>query len=140
MRERPRLVVMLMTPVSASVPYNTLFAPRSTSTRSTPVVARSEKSKAPPMSLAGTPSISTFVKLEAPPRTKSDVRPPRAPVWTTSVPGTVRSDSSRSMFPSASSSAASSTVTEAPICDCGSSAAAAVTTTCCVTPPTWSPT
>ena len=41
------------------------------------------------------------------------------------APGTVRSDSTRSVFLSASSSAASITVTDAPICDCGSSAAAA---------------
>ena len=81
---------MLTTPVIASLPYSTLFDPRSTSTRSIPVVAMSAKSKSPPMSFAGTPSIRILLKSELAPRTKSDVVPPRPPLWTTSAPGTVR--------------------------------------------------
>jgi hypothetical protein len=53
---------MLTTPVIASLPYSTLFDPRSTSTRSIPVVAMSAKSKSPPMSFAGTPSIRILLK------------------------------------------------------------------------------
>ena len=43
-------------------------APRRVRSRSWP---GPRKSKAPPMSLAGTPSISTFVKFDAPPRTRA---------------------------------------------------------------------
>jgi len=64
----------------ASLPYNTLFEPRITSIRSTPVVARSPKSNPPPISFAGTPSIRTLLKLEFPPRTNNDVPPPLPPV------------------------------------------------------------
>ena len=79
MADRPRFVTMLTTPVMASLPYSTLFEPRITSMPSIPVVARSPKSNAPPMSFAGTPSMSTLLKFELPPRTNNDVAP-RAPL------------------------------------------------------------
>ena len=44
------------------------------------VVVMSEKLNAPPISFAGTPSISTLLKFDAPPRTNTDVVPPRAPL------------------------------------------------------------
>src|SRR5215469_16224609 len=42
------------------------------------------------MSFAGIPSISTLLNSELPPRTKTEVVPPRWPVWTTCIPGTPR--------------------------------------------------
>ncbi len=92
------------------------------------------------MSLAGTPSMSTLVKLDDPPRTNTEAAPPRPPTCVIAAPGTVRIGSSRSVLPSVWISVESSTVTAAPTCDCGTSPAVALTTTCCVTPPICSPT
>ena len=79
--------------------------------------------------------MSTLLKLELPPRTKMDVTPPRAPVWTSETPGTRRRPSSTSGLPSAPSVVESSTVTGAPICDGSTSVAAAVTETFCSSGP-----
>ena len=51
------------------------------------------KSKAPPTSPAGMPSMSTWLAVELPPRTKSEVTPPAWPVWTAATPGDWRSAS-----------------------------------------------
>ena len=87
------------------------------------------------MSLAATPSMSTLLKFDAPPRTNSDVTAPRCPAWTTCAPGTSRSASSTSGLARASSVAASITVTEAAICDGRTLVAAAVTDTFCSSGP-----
>ncbi len=51
------------------------------------------KSKVPPTSLAGTPSMRTLLAVELPPRTKSEVTLPVWPVWTATLPGDWRRSS-----------------------------------------------
>ena len=86
-----------MTELMASDPYNALCGPRTTSTRPTPSVETSPKSKYPPPRLTFTPSIRIRLWSDSPPRVKSDVTPPRLPLWTRVKPGTSRNCSNRSV-------------------------------------------
>ena len=83
--------------------------------RSIESVARLAKSKAPVAgALSRTPSSSTRVWDELPPRTKTLVIWPGPPPRTTSTPGTVRSSSATEALRLSSISSAVITVTELP--------------------------
>ena len=59
-RAPPLRVMILTTPVTASLPWVTLAGPRMISTRSTPSSVKVAKSNDPPASFTGTPSTSTL--------------------------------------------------------------------------------
>ena len=125
----PALVMICTTPATASPPWRALWGPRTTSMRSTSASGTCDRSRPPPRLLARTPSTSTRVKSDSPPRRKSEVWAPGPPVCCTVSPGTERSTWLRPNCWRASRSACPMTVTLSARPDSGWPVWLAVTTT-----------
>ena len=89
----PCFVKSWITPEDASAPNSALSGPRTTSMRSMPVVVKPARLMAPPGSFMGTPSTSTNMPVDWPPRPNTSARLPGRPYCATCIPGTSRSTS-----------------------------------------------
>ncbi len=89
----PLFVITCTTPPMASAPYSALCGPGTNSMRSMLPTSISARSTPPPNAFMRTPSTSTSVKSDSPPRGNIDVSAPRPPLRFTVSPGTVRSAS-----------------------------------------------
>ncbi len=96
--------------------------------RSASAIGTWDKSRPPPKALARTPSTSTSVKSDSPPRGKIEVTVPGPPVRATAKPGTSRNASPRVVICRASRSARVMTLTLVPESESGVSICAPVTT------------
>ena len=122
--------MMLMTPASASEPYSVERGPLTISMRS--IMSGARFCSAAPPAVAGltrTPSISTSVWFDSPPRMNADVSWPGPPLRPMSMPAWKRSSSAMSPACAARICVRSMTMVAAPIRDCGCGVRLAVTST-----------